>query len=259
MMSAGDLLYDRKWRLLRRRLWPFRFFPFVDFALAAGSMALGGVHQDSDFDIIVGARSGRLYTARFFCLAVYRLLGWRPSAMRFKIPVFSASGRIRTGRQDSRFKNTTVPVRRAADKFCFNHFVTERSYRLQPPYNRYWQELYANLTPLYGEAARIARFFKENSELISPLNRRGRSAVSIGNDLRFRGGRPGRGKLFLEWALAGRLGHWLEQCFKRYQVRKIEASFKRFPPGYRPRIVYDDREVELHLDTRRTERTIPTT
>ncbi|MEK7115098.1 MAG: hypothetical protein AAB847_01950, partial [Patescibacteria group bacterium] len=72
-----EILYDQKWFKLLQRSFLFQYFPFVDFVLAAGSMALGDVNENSDFDVIVAAKNGRLYTARFFCLAIYKLVGWR--------------------------------------------------------------------------------------------------------------------------------------------------------------------------------------
>ena len=42
----------------------FQYVPF-DFVFAAGSMAMGTVRQDSDFDVLVGVRHGRIFTARF--------------------------------------------------------------------------------------------------------------------------------------------------------------------------------------------------
>ncbi|MEK7114938.1 MAG: hypothetical protein AAB847_01075, partial [Patescibacteria group bacterium] len=58
---------------------------------------------------------------------------------------------------------------------------------------------------------------------------------------------------FLEKILAGKFGDWSENILKKYQIQKIENFLKDSPPGYKPRIIYSDTEVELHLDTRRLE------
>lgn len=214
-----EILYDQKWFKLLRRSFLFQYLPFVDFVLVAGSMALGDIHEQSDFDVIIGAKFNRLWTARFFCLAVYKLLGWR------------------------RKKNKT------ANLFCFNHFVTEKSYQLQPPYNVYWEELYKNLAPVFGNMEKIRSFFSANSVWISKISNQCR----ISNDLRFICKKLSPIKICLEKVLIGKFGDWLEKILKSYQIKKIKKFLKDFPPGYKPRIIYSDFEVELHLDTHRLE------
>ncbi len=38
---------------------------------------------------------------------------------------------------------------------------------------------------------------------------------------------------------------------KRLQVKRIEKSLKSGAPGYQPRIIYNDSELEFHPDTKR--------
>lgn len=214
----SNILYDQKWFKLIRRSFLFQYFPFVDFVLGAGSMALGDVNENSDFDVIVSAKFSRLYTARFFCLAIYKIFGWR------------------------RKRNKTTNL------FCFNHFITERSYQLQPPYNIYWEELYKNLVPLFGDINKIEEFFKKNFWIKDC-----RTLIEIENDLRFKYQKSSKSKLFLERLLSGKFGDLIENILKKYQIKKIEKFLKKYPLGHKPRIIYSDAEVELHLDTRRLE------
>ena len=53
LIRRQQVLYDKKWRKFLRRSWLFRFIPFLDFALGAGSMATGAVNANSDFDVIL--------------------------------------------------------------------------------------------------------------------------------------------------------------------------------------------------------------
>ena len=71
------VLYDQKRLKLLQRAWLFNWVPFVKKVYIAGSMALGNVHENSDFDVIVVAEPGRLYTARSSCLLLFGLMGWR--------------------------------------------------------------------------------------------------------------------------------------------------------------------------------------
>lgn len=143
-----DVLYDKKWFTFLRQAEMFRKIPFVDLVLASGSLVLGDVNKDSDFDVLVGVRQGRLYTARFFCLAIFKMLGWR--------------NHIKKGRSG----------------FCFNHFVTPAAYCLAPPYSDYDRRLYKNIKPVFGAPEKVAEFFKANAgwvnigDVVSPQDLR---------------------------------------------------------------------------------------
>ncbi|MDO8430094.1 MAG: hypothetical protein Q7S73_01890 [bacterium] len=266
-----DEIYQQKWRKFLRRVWPFNFIPFVDFILAAGSLATGNprtqraeqssydgnprtqraeqssydgnMNENSDFDVIVGVRQGRIFTARAFCILVFGLLGWR--------------------RKGTDHKNS------ASDKICFSHFMTPAAYRLSPPHNEYWKNLYKNLVPVYGEPAVIQKFFDANADWTGPVRgSEGSSHTSslrdkqlasasngIGrymNDYRYKYQKKGLFKRFLEWRWFGIWANWLEKALKEIQIARIENSLKT-NAGYKPRIIYNDNELEFHPDTKRIE------
>ncbi|TSC89150.1 MAG: hypothetical protein G01um10143_531 [Parcubacteria group bacterium Gr01-1014_3] len=215
---SGQVLYDKKWEKFLRRSWLFGFTPFCDFALAAGSMAVGNVGIDSDFDVIVGARSGRIFTARFFAVIFFGLFGWR---------------RKKLSHRES-----------AADKICLNHFVTEQSFKLSPPYDAYWQNLYSHLVPIFGPVGKINQFFKANAAWLA-------TGRIYEDDLRHLYRKNSLIKSLLEFLMSGKSGNWLEALLKRLQVKRIEKSLESGVPGYQPRIIYNDTELEFHPDTRR--------
>ena len=128
------VLYDKKWHRFLRRVWLFKHLPFIDFVLASGSLVLGNVHKGSDFDVLVAVKTERLYTARFFCLLIFGSLGWRRS------------------------------VKKERGGFCFNHFITPSSFRLNPPYSDYDRKLYQKLTPVFGDEEKIKTFFLANAD-----------------------------------------------------------------------------------------------
>jgi hypothetical protein len=199
----------------------------VDFVLTAGSMAMGNVRPESDFDVIVGARSGRIFTARFFGVVAFGLFGWR-----------------RKNSSTHQLINSLT-----ADKICLNHFVTPAAYRLSPPHNNYWKRLYENLVPVFGEAEKINRFFKENADWTNKTNGTYKTYV---DDLRHEHKTSSLLKKLLEWILASKTGNWLERQLKRLQIKRIETSLK-LTPAYKPRIIFNDNELEFHPDTRRVE------
>src|SRR3989344_7737796 len=71
------MLLEKKWKILQRRSRLFRYIPFIDFVLVSGSMAMGDAKENSDFDVIIGARRGRIFTVRFLCWLVFSIFGWR--------------------------------------------------------------------------------------------------------------------------------------------------------------------------------------
>jgi len=222
-----DVLFDKKWLRFLKTAQFFRHLPFIDFVLGAGSMALGNVHQDSDFDVIVGVKSGRIFTARFFCILMFGLLGKRRQKLSHK--------------------------EAASDKICFNHFITPKSYRLKPPYNAYWQELYKNLVPIYGSKEKIQEFFKANDWIGERV---------YGDDLRHEFYESSPVGKFLEKILSGRLGDFKERILKQIQIKRIKKSLKdglgfdHAERGFEPRLIYSDDELEFHPDTLRINRLI---
>lgn len=210
-------IYHKKWQKFLRRIWLFKFIPFVDFVLAAGSLAIGDMNEDSDFDVIVGVRQGRIFSARAFCILSYGMFGWRRSAS----------------------------AKATADKVCFNHFVTPAAYRLSPPHNDYWKKLYSSLVPVYGEPRVIQRFFDANSDWLGGVK------INL-EDKRYLYKKRGLAARIREKFLPGALGGWLEKKLKIIQVKRIERGMEK-EKGYKPRIVYNDNELEFHPDIRRTE------
>lgn len=228
-----QLLYDQKWHRLAPRARIFRHVPFVDFVYGSGSLAIGNPDNESDFDVLIGVRNGRIFTIRFLAALFLSLRGWR----RTKEHGGSA----------------------AADKVCLNHFVTPASYRLRLPINAYWQMLYAHLVPLHGAEEKLQAFLDANSDWA------GERRVQA-SDLRYQGDTCSHLSRFLAWMLSGRFGDGIERLLKGYQVARIERGLrilnserrlhtiqvfgaeKRETIHLPPLIVYSDEELEFHPD-----------
>lgn len=224
-MEQSTLL-GKKWKKFRHRAKLFKYIPFVEFALAAGSMAMGTPHENSDFDVIVGARSGRIFTARFFSIVFFGFFGWRRK----------------------RGHDKTVHPKSVADKICLSHFVTESSYRLSPPYNMYWKRLYASLKPLWGNKEKIQKFFEANDwarDQFAGMGDSDRMNYFFSEQNAFL-------KRMSERLFSGSLGDCLERILKKIQVRRIEGGLLD-PSNHKPRLIATDSEIELHPDTRRIE------
>lgn len=219
---VNNPVVDKKWKKFIHRAKLFNSIPFVDFAFAAGSMAIGNEHEYSDFDVIVGAKKGRIFTARFFAVIFYDLYGWR--------------------RKKGHDKN--VDKNSVKDKICLSHFVTESTYRFSPPYNEYWHTLYQSLVALTGEEDKIRKFFASN-DWLEPE----RKWIS---DDKFRPLKKTTIRKFLEWILKGNFGDFVEKKLKDLQVKRIEIGVDD-KNNYKPRIIYSDDELEFHPHTYRIE------
>jgi hypothetical protein len=211
-----DVLCDEKWKIFIRLSRRLRHVPFVEFALAAGSMALGNVKDTSDFDVIVGAHYGRVFTARAFCIVLFGFFGERTRRI--------------------------MHHEEGKDKICFNHFVTEKSYRLNEPHNLYWQELYKQLVPLYGEPEKIEAFFKANAWMGERRYER---------DRRHAAKRKSLIAYIVESLLQGKVGDLFEKLMRSIQLSRIEHNLKEEKLGFEPRVIYSDEELEFHPDTKR--------
>ncbi|MDO8495662.1 MAG: hypothetical protein Q7S32_04100 [bacterium] len=218
MRSEPSNLAESKWRKFLKRVRLFRFVPFVDFVLASGSLATGKLHEKSDFDVIVGVRRGRIFTARFFGVSFSQVMGWRRSKLDGKGEV--------------------------SDKICLNHFITPKSYRLSPPHNEYWDRLYQNLVPVLGNENKIRDFFRANDWMESQrIYRRDSRYIHRTSTLT---------KKFLEWILGGIFGNKIEGILKENQIKRIESGLPH-TLGRKPRFIYNDSELEFHPDTARIE------
>lgn len=228
-----QVLCDKKWHVLNKKTWLFRYIPFVDFVFGSGSLAIGNVDTESDFDVLIGARTGRIFTARFFAALFFGLFGWR---------------RAKADHRES-----------AANKICLNHFVTPAAYKLRLQPNAYWKMLYRALVPIYGAPEAIQKFFDANAAWL------GVSRV-VYSDTRHIAAQPSALKRFLEFSIDTFCGNWMEELLKKYQIRRIEAGLEpsqefRAPHQMtvlgaaeagsielKPLIVYNDEELEFHPD-----------
>ena len=117
---------------------------------------------------------------------------------------------------------------------------------MRPPYNIYWQELYKNLVPIYGQRDKIQEFFKANGWMERPV---------YFDDSRHQFHRPNFGGIFWENVLSGRFGDSIERLLKQIQIRRIEKSLKE-SAGFKPRLIFNDEELEFHPDTLRIDKLI---
>ncbi len=193
LLREADAL--RKWRRLRRGTRLLQCVPFLLGAAAVNTLPIGASRRDSDIDLLLISRGGRMFTVRFLTVALTQLFGVR---------------------RHGRF---------VADRLCLSFTVSDRALDLMPltkkpddPLLRFWC---ANAHVLFGRDGIFGRFWEANAALLAPLpNAALRRSTE---DLRpWPLTRPVRDAL--ERLLAGRLGDALEDRLRALQMRRFSAN-----------------------------------
>ncbi len=203
-----DLVVDLKWkRFLNKARW-LRIIPFLEFAVASGSMAFGNATAFSDFDLLISVQKGKMFTARYCINFLFTLLGARRMSD------------LHDG---------------DADKLCFNHFITESTYT-KTPHNLYRQQLHKNVVPLVGSRRSITKFLKANEW--------SGASDTIAWDRRFSESKTYPLKKF--WELFFLPIFWEKRIFRPIALRRLARYVQSKPKD--GRVVVEDRELEFHFD-----------
>lgn len=210
---------QRKWRLLQDAARFLALVPFVRALFGSGSLALNNTRPESDLDVFVVARRGRIWTARLGLLIVSQLLGRRRKYWD----------------------------QRAPDKICLNHYVTNQNMLMAPPVrNLFTAVAYTRLQPVFGHAL-LPDFQHANAVwmeklVVSPAapRLRGRREIAPGPVGAVM-------KSQFEKLLLEPIGDWLENQARRLQLKAIA---NHTAPAQKGRIVATDEELAFHPDTR---------
>ena len=126
-------LADEKWKKTKNIFKILSMVPFVRGIFMSGSLAMENSKDDSDIDIIVVAKSGRIWTVRTFMTVLTSMLGVRRHGDRTE------------------------------DRICLNHYITDES--LQIPFESlYNAESYVHLTNVYKEDENIFHDFQKQND-----------------------------------------------------------------------------------------------
>lgn len=198
---------------LQRAAWWLQAVPFVRSLFVSGSLASGAADADSDWDVFVVARAGRLYTARTLLLIAALLMG-----------------KLRTKRS-----------RVVRGKFCFNHYVTTDGLAIRHR-SLFTAHTLAWLVPLYDPSGYLPRLWQANQWI-------GQFSAHTGGVAYVRRG-IARSPLLSavrrigELVLGTGIGTLLEYALRRWQQRRIAREPATHAPG--GRVVADTRELEFH-------------
>jgi len=209
---------NHKWKKAKKILWVMQIIPFIKMMLVSGSLALGNSREESDIDLIIISKRGRIWTVRTFATLLVAILGARRS------------------------KNKTK------NKICLNHYITEKSLRI-PFESLYNAESYIHLVNVYDNSRdrELHREFQKENKWIKDYveNCKFSDLGSLRSIKRNKA--LGFVSRFFETVLSGKLGDFLEKKLSELQSVKIKKDSLYCKNG--GRVTISDEQLEFHPDS----------
>jgi len=166
--------------------------PFLRLAGLNGSVVRGEETPESDIDFLIIARSGRLYTARFFATALVHLTGWRRHGQK-------VAGRVCLNCYLNNERPALIPSNPVS---CFRVAKANKHF-----------------VPLVGDKEAEEKFWRANGWFGSFSVEGEQYADELRRTLTGKGLR--RRAAILEVFLRGNFGDWLENKLMSWQTRRI--------------------------------------
>lgn len=194
--------------------------PFLRCVILNGSMAEGRIKFSSDIDILIIAKRGRIFTARFLALLLAKLLGKKRS---------SDEKKPHNG------------------KFCFNYFLTDNfliiPHHRDPLTNEYCAKNYSKSVLVWGDQKLFEKFMRINLKWMKKYQiSKCSPSFSLSEK---KHAKAWATTILSEKILSNRFGDIVELGLKNIQLKKInrDPRTKRYPTF----IVANDREMRFHL------------
>lgn len=213
--TEQEKIQAQKFKRMRAKAFWLQAVPFARALAASGSLAAGTTGRDSDWDMFIIARRGRLYTVR----VLLSLAAWLMRSLRTK-------------RQ-----------RVAPDKFCFNHYVTDDGLNLRHR-SLYVACQLASLIPVYDPDGMVPRLWDANRWAGDWLAHGLPETTQTVRRLMRRSGFLTLVRRVFEVVLSGPPGNALEAVLRRWQQRRIVREPATHARG--GRVIADGRELEFH-------------
>lgn len=212
---------EEKWRIAKKALEYLRYLPFIRMIGITGSLAINNARDESDVDLFVVTRPGRIWTSRILCSFVTQVLGIR--------------------RYEDNIKN----------RICLSHYVSSGALTLRVK-NLSKAHTYAGLVPLFDKNGWYKKFQEQNMWMKKYLSfypwKLGRSKRYLKKSYFSR-----IISSFLEFVLENRVGDMLEKVLHRIQERKILAKIS---PTHKPaenKLILSDDVLMFHYPVSRNE------
>ncbi len=213
---------QQKWKIVRRAVWWMGWAPFVKMIGVTGSLSLDNTRPESDLDLLVIVKSGRIWTARILLLMTVQLLGCRRKYWDQEAP----------------------------DKICLNHFITDDNLVMAKEIRTlYTAVLYTRLRPVVGLDV-YQDWWEENGYwirrfLMMPSGQNIESRWLVRTPTVFKWI-----KKVLEGVFSEPVGEVMERGARSWQEKMIERHSRGGRPGQPGRIFVSDTELAFHPDSK---------
>ncbi len=207
---------DQKWNKIKPVFKILQIVPFIKFMMVSGSLAMGNTKKESDIDLIIVAKKGRIWTARTLITLLTSVLGVR------------------------RHGNITQ------DKICLNHYITDQSLKI-PFESLYNAQSYCHLISIYDNPKFHQNFQKANQWITKYVHQY--PDVILGNRRSVKRNKfYGFAARIFEKILSGKIGDLFEKYLGKWQTARIKSVETRFItcPQKNGRITIDENQLEFH-------------
>lgn len=128
------------WKKVRRYQWLFSLCPFVKLVAVCNSLTINDVRENSDIDLLVVTKKGKLFAARFFMTLLTGIFGIRRHGKKIK------------------------------SRFCLSFYVSEEKTKISDlaikPYDIYLAFWLKTLQPISGDYKVYEKIMEENREFL---------------------------------------------------------------------------------------------
>ena len=181
------IISKKFWRKVRIYMPFIQLIPFMKMVAVCNTLAFNNTAKGSDIDLFIIAKRNRLFTVRFFTLAIFSLLGVRRNSKKI------------------------------AGRFCLSFYVDEDFLNLEPVqfskkdiYLPFW---IVTMKPIYGQKT-YENFLEANFWIKTYFSRMPNVKVDRKfGILRYFGS-------FFEFILRGKFGAWIEKKFETIQQKR---------------------------------------
>lgn len=186
---------EHKFEIIRRVVWFLRFVPYVRMVAVTGRMAMKNASQESDLDLLIALKHGRIFTGRTLVTLLVHILGRRRYGEKI------------------------------TDRICLNYFITDKSLEIQIK-DMFSSSEYSFLLPMFG--FKNFQKFQEANIWIKDT-KPSYHTEKLANLKMIPDSDPAR--FLRKWGERLLSFNFIEKSLKKWQIRRIQADSRTKKPG----------------------------
>ncbi len=204
---------DEKWKKARKMIKMLQMIPFIKMVIVSGSLAINNPKEESDIDLLIITKKGRIWTCRILVTLFTQLIGWRRHGLLTK------------------------------NRLCLNHYLTEKSLEI-PFKSLYNAQTYSHFVSLWE--ARPCELRKKIQKQNSWLNNYLFFGFRGGNYLNQIKSNKSLSAIRKtgEFLLNRKIGDMFEIFLKKVQSERINKDPLTYQSG--GRVVVNNKQLEFH-------------